>query len=77
MITIEIVCPICKNKGRIELSKNSLKDFSRGILAIDIKENSICKDSFIAYIDKDLKVRDYFIVDFQVELPEIILDKDK
>jgi len=77
MINIQIICPICKKKGYIEVSKESMKDFSRGILAINIAEKTICKDSFVAYVDKNLNIRDYFIVDFQLELPEAIYEKEE
>ncbi len=77
MVNVQIICPVCKKKGNIEVSEDSMKEFSRGILAINIAEKTICKDSFVAYLDKNLKVRDYFIVDFKLELPDFISEKDK
>lgn len=77
MVKINVICPICKKKGYIEVTEKSMKDFSRGILAINIAEKTICKDSFVAYLDKNLNIRDYFIVDFQLELPESIIEKDE
>ncbi len=44
---------------------------SRGVLAVNIAPETICSHSFIAYIDKNLNVRDYFTADFQIEIPEL------
>ncbi|MFX0073608.1 MAG: hypothetical protein ACFFAO_21225, partial [Candidatus Hermodarchaeota archaeon] len=32
--------------------------------------STICPHSFVAYVDKNLKIRDYFVPDFQLELTE-------
>jgi hypothetical protein len=81
MAQIEVRCPLCKRKGMIEVEENALKSISRGLLAVNIEINTICPHSFITYIDRNLKIRDYFIADFQVELPEMALvekvDEDK
>ncbi len=66
---IEIRCPTCSKIGFIEVSEDKLKDVSRGLLAINISENIVCKHSFVAYIDKNLEVRDCFQADFQIEIP--------
>lgn len=71
MTSIIINCPTCKTKGKIEVYKEQLKDVTRGLLAINIARNIVCEHTFIAYIDKNLNVRDYFVADFQIELPEI------
>lgn len=72
MARILIKCPSCSEKGFIEISEGDLKDISRGLLAVNITENLVCSHSFIAYIDKNKTVRDYFIADFQVGIPEIV-----
>jgi len=72
---IKIRCPSCGKWGDIEISEESIKNVSRGLVAVNIVANTICPDSFIAYVDKNLKVRDYFIADFQIELPETIFEK--
>ena len=87
MTTIKITCPSCKNKGTIEISTESLKNISRGLLAVNVAANTICDHSFIVYLDKNLSIRDYFIADFQLEIPDIapieeisskeIISKDK
>jgi len=71
MTSIIINCPTCKTKGKIDVHKEQLKDVTRGLLAINIARNIVCEHTFIAYIDKNLNVRDYFVADFQIELPEI------
>jgi hypothetical protein len=87
LTTIKITCPSCKNKGTIEISTESLKNISRGLLAVNVAANTICDHSFIVYLDKNLSIRDYFIADFQLEIPDIapieeisskeIISKDK
>ena len=66
---IEIRCPSCGKRGFIEVSEEKIKETSRGLLAINVSENIICKHSFVAYIDKNLEVRDCFMADFQIEIP--------
>jgi hypothetical protein len=58
-------------KGKIEISDESIKNVSRGLLAINVTPDIICEHTFIAYVDKNLAVRDYFIADFQIEIPEL------
>lgn len=40
-------------------------------MAINVSADIVCEHSFIAYIDRNLEVRDCFIADFQIELPEL------
>ena len=44
---------------------------ARGVFAVNVSEGIACEHSFVTYIDKNLTVRDTFIADFQLELPEI------
>jgi len=44
---------------------------ARGVFAVNVSEGITCEHSFVAYIDKNLTIRDTFIADFQLELPEI------
>ena len=71
MSKVEVRCPSCNSVGYIEVSPDAMKDVSRGLLAVNIAEHTICTHSFITYIDKNLNVRDYFVADFQIELPDI------
>ena len=76
MNPIEITCPLCGKKGKIDISKDLIKNTARGLLSVNIANNIICSHSFIAYIDKNLNVRDYFYADFSISLPEIsLIDK--
>lgn len=75
MSRIQVACPTCGNKGDIEVSEEAIANVERGLLAVNIAKDSICSHAFIAYIDKNLKVRDYFMTDFQIDVPE--LDSDK
>jgi len=71
MAKVEIRCPSCSAIGNINVSEEAMKSVSRGLLAVNIAEHTICDHSFITYIDKNLNVRDYFVADFQIELPDI------
>lgn len=74
METIKIQCPLCYKKGFIEIEERLVKTSQRGITAFNVLEHLICDHSFVAYIDKNLMVRDCFIVDFTIELPQFIMD---
>ena len=71
MVKVQIICPSCSKTGYIELADNSIKNILRGLLAINIASNIICPHTFIVYVDKNFGVRDYFIADFQIEIPDI------
>jgi hypothetical protein len=75
MTKIEIICPSCSKKGTIDLALDLLEKSARGIVAINLGEKQICPHSFVAYIDRNLQVRDCFITDFQIELPEMETEK--
>ncbi len=70
-MSVEIRCPICSKRGTFTISEDSLKNVERGLLAVNIAEGIVCEHSFIAYVDKNLQVRDYFMADFQLEMPAI------
>ena len=71
MARVEIRCPSCQQKGYLEVSEEALKGVTRGLLAVNISDGTICEHTFIAYVDRNLNIRDYFIADFKIELPEI------
>ncbi len=71
MANVNIICPTCAKKGNIEVSTEVLKGVSRGLLAINIADETICAHSFIVYVDRNLEVRDYFVADFHIEIPEL------
>ncbi len=65
MSKMQIICPSCAKNGYIEVSEKDIKGTSRGVLAVNIAENILCSHTFIVYVDKNLMIRDYFLVDFQ------------
>jgi len=73
---IQITCPSCKKKGNIEISDEAIKNVTRGLLAINVVADLVCNHSFITYVDKNLTIRDYFIADFQIEIPDIAPTED-
>ena len=77
MKKLEVRCPSCSNRGYIEVSEEEVEKASRGVFAVNVSEGIACEHSFVAYIDKNLLVRDSFIADFQLELPEISLPQTK
>ena len=76
MAKVEVICPSCSKKGNIEVSEELLKNVTRGLLSINIAEKKICPHSFIIYLDKNLFIRDYFVVDFHIELPKLIPEEE-
>ncbi len=75
MKKIEVRCPSCSSRGFIEVSEEEIEKAKRGVFAVNVSEGIICEHSFVAYIDKNFMVRDTFMADFQLELPEIIPEK--
>jgi len=69
MVKLEVRCPICSMRGNIEVSEEEVKSSTRGLFAVNIPVELICSHSFIAYVDKNLTVRDTYTADFQIELP--------
>ncbi|MBD3194151.1 MAG: hypothetical protein GF317_03790 [Candidatus Lokiarchaeota archaeon] len=69
---IEVRCPSCAKVGYIEVSEEILKDVNRGLLAVNVAESIVCEHSFVAYVDKNLKIRDCFMADFHIEIPELV-----
>ena len=71
MTRIQINCPSCGTNGYIEVSEDALKNVQRGLLAVNIAATTICEHSFIVYLDRNLHVRDYFVADFHIEIPDL------
>lgn len=71
MVKVEISCPVCSKYGIIEVEENIVAQSKKGVAAVNVSGNLVCEHSFIAYIDKNFQVRDAFITDFIVELPEM------
>lgn len=71
MAKVKLHCPTCQKIGFIEISEDAIKNVARGLLAVNISEGIVCPHTFIAYVDKNFDIRDYFVADFQIELPQI------
>ena len=67
-MNVNVRCPICSETAEIEVAKKELGKASRGLLSVSIPENLVCEHSFITYIDRNFKVRDYFVPDFEINL---------
>ena len=70
MAKLQIRCPVCAKWDNIEILDDATKNVKRGLLAVNISSGMICEHSFIAYVDKNLIVRDCFIADFKIEASE-------
>jgi len=75
LVRIRIICPVCHKSSYIDVLVDVIKGVSRGLLSVNISPGLVCSHNFIAYIDKNLNVRDYFATDFQIELPKLINEK--
>lgn len=71
MAKIEVRCPVCSNWDNIEISDDATKNVAKGLLAVNITAGMICEHTFIAYVDKNLIVRDCLIADFKIEAPKV------
>jgi hypothetical protein len=70
MKLIEVRCPACSERGLIEVSEQKVEEVNRGLLAINVSTGLVCDHSFVVYVDKNMKIRDAFMADFAIELPE-------
>ncbi|MFW9877003.1 MAG: hypothetical protein ACFFG0_28240 [Candidatus Thorarchaeota archaeon] len=70
MAKIEVRCPVCSKWDNIEISDDATNNTTKGVLAVNIAVGMICDHSFIAYVDKNLIVRDCLIADFEIEAPD-------
>ena len=79
---IEIECPICHKKGKLEVDEDFIQNAPKGVTAIDPPPNITCEHSYIVYVDKNLIVRDYVVADIvasvftsgiEAPLPSIII----
>lgn len=71
MKRVKIHCPVCNTSGKIQVDESLLENNQKGITAVNIEESIICSHSFVAYIDKNYNVRDSFVSDFKIDLPDI------
>ena len=71
MVKVEVFCPACSRNGIIEVNEETIRQSTRGVAAVNVIKDLFCKHSFVVYIDKNLAVRDCFITDFTIELPQV------
>jgi len=64
---IQIICPQCGAAGFVHVSKSLIQNSTRGVSTINIPKNQVCEHNFIAYVDKNFAVRDYFVADVSLE----------
>ncbi|MHA1932639.1 MAG: hypothetical protein ACW96X_08885 [Promethearchaeota archaeon] len=62
---IEVICPICKNRDLIAIPEKKLK-LSSHLTTVSIQKGLICPHHFQVFIDKNLLVRGYQKVDFEL-----------
>ena len=75
MSKVKIVCPICSRKGTLDIDDSLIKLKPGGLFSINVDKNFTCEHSYVAYIDQNYIVRDYFDFDYNIELPEIVTEK--
>ena len=71
MVDVNVRCPVCEKDGKIEVLEDVMKNVTKGLLVVTIAKGIVCEHSFNAYIDKNYDVRDSFMIDFQIELPDL------
>ena len=71
---VSVHCPVCSKKGKIKIDELIIEQSPSGIMTVNIAQKSVCNHSFIAYIDRNLSIRDCFACDFTITLPEIQID---
>ena len=64
-VTIPVVCPICHSKKEVKVPK-SVMNRTKNLATISIQEDITCNHHFQVFIDKNLVVRGYQKVDFQI-----------
>ncbi|MFW9825336.1 MAG: hypothetical protein ACFFE4_20510, partial [Candidatus Thorarchaeota archaeon] len=62
---IEVICPICKTRDLIGIPEKKLRNSSH-LTTVSIQKGLICPHHFQIFIDKNLQVRGYQKVDFEL-----------
>ncbi|MFW9943136.1 MAG: hypothetical protein ACFFFT_19010, partial [Candidatus Thorarchaeota archaeon] len=62
---IQIICPICKTRDLIGVPKRELNKNSH-LTTISIQKGLICPHHFQVFVDKNLQIRGYQKVDFEL-----------
>lgn len=72
---ISVRCPECSKSGKIEIDSIKISKSPRGVTAINIERGFICDHALVVYVDRNGIVRDCYIADFIVSIPDIKLEK--
>jgi len=62
--TIIFQCPTCNQKKRLDVPE--LNNLSGNLATISVSAGMVCSHSFQAFIDRDLKIRGYQKVDYEL-----------
>ena len=77
MVKVEFRCPTCNKVGKLDVDEDLLKKTERGVLAITIPHGNLCSHSFVAYVDRNLDIRDCFPADFLLEIPVLVEEESE
>jgi hypothetical protein len=75
MVEVKIACPICSQKGILNIDVELICSKLSGLYSVNVDKNFTCEHSYVAYIDQNYVVRDYFDSDYNIELPKIVAEK--
>ncbi|MFW9988995.1 MAG: hypothetical protein ACFFC3_10090 [Candidatus Odinarchaeota archaeon] len=76
MVKLNIICPKCSKNRFLTINKDQIQFKDSGLFSLNIDENFTCEHSYIAYLDRQFNIRDYFNFDYDIELPEIIPEEE-
>ncbi len=63
-LKVEITCPVCGEKGQVNVPKGILKN--QGLTTISIPSKSLCDHNFQIFLDQQFCVRGYQRVDYEI-----------
>ncbi|MHA1602309.1 MAG: hypothetical protein ACTSVU_09185 [Promethearchaeota archaeon] len=62
-----IICPVCHKQKRIPAPIDVIKNKETGATSVYIPSGMVCEHEFYAYIDKNLAVRDYLVLEYSLQ----------
>ncbi len=66
-IDIQVECPSCNKKGKIDVPLNLLVETEKGTITIDVPPDAVCPHAFQVFMDKNANIRGYQKMDFQIQ----------
>ena len=63
---IRVICPICKQNKRISIPQYIVDD-AKNVATLSIPKKLVCEHHFQAFVDKNLAVRGYQMVDYEFD----------